>query len=410
MRLPLVALLAASVAVAAPVPKADTSKSWVGKQVVLKANGTAMKVKTTDGDYDLQPVRVLNPVVLAETETTIEIFSGGKVGTLDKADVVRAEDGVEFFTKQIDDKPTADLYLRRASVHKLRGETDDALADCDKAVELSPSSAAFQNRGQLYVAKRDFAAALADFNKGIELEPTNPFGYRSRGQAYLLSKKLDDALADFAKANEIEPDAWTYTEAGRVYAAKKEWAKAAEQYDEAVKLNPKHVSAYLARAVARFEQADDKGGTADLDEAAKLMPNDPGVYVARASAAYRLGKYTDANKELAEALRLNPKHAGALNLRAWVLAVCPDADYRDGAKAVDFATRACEATKWKAAGYLDTLAAAYAEAGKWDEAVKWQTKALEDPDLLANEGKEAKERLKLYQEKKAFREEPKWKR
>jgi tetratricopeptide (TPR) repeat protein len=410
MRLSLLALLTASAALAAPVPKVDTSKSWVGKTVVLKANGTPMKVKTPDGNIELVPVRVINPQVLSETETTIEIAFGGKVGTLDKADVVRADDGVEYFTKQIEEKSSADLYLRRASVRKLRGELDDALADCDKAVELSPSSAAYQNRGQLYLLKKDTTAALADFNRSIEIDPNNAFPYRSRGEANAQARKYADALADFAKANELQPDAWTHGAAGRVYAAQKEWAKAAEQYDASLKLNPKHVPGFLGRAVARFEQADDKGGEADLAEAAKLLPNDPSVYVARASAAYRRGKFADANKELGEALRLNPKHAGALNLRAWVFAVCPDADYRDGAKAVDFATRACEETKWKAAGHLDTLAAAYAESGKWDDAIKWQKKALEDTDLLANEGKEAKERLKLYEEKKAFREEPKWKR
>lgn len=410
MRLSLLALFAASATLAAPVPKVDTSKSWVGKTVILKANGTAMKVKTTDGETELVTVRVLNPLVLAETETTIEIFFAGKTGTLEKADVVRADDGVEYFTKRIEEKPTADLYLRRASVYKLRAEYDDALADCNKAVELSPSSAAFQNRGQLHALKKDYPAAIADYNKAIEIDPKNPFPYRSRGNALELTQKLDDALADYARANELVPDAWTHGVAGRVYAAKKEWAKAAEQYDSSVTLNPKHVPGYLGRAVVRFEQADDKGGEADLDQAAKLMPNDPSVYVARASAAYRRGKYTDSNKELGDALRLNPKHAGALNLRAWVLAVCPDAEYRDGAKAVDFATRACEETKWKSAGYIDTLAAAYAEAGKWDDALKWQKKAMEDADLVKSEGKDAKERLKMYEEKKAFREEPKWKR
>lgn len=410
MRLSLLALFAASAVLAAPVPKVDTSKSWVGKTVILKANGTAMKVKTPDGDTELVPVRVINPQVLSETETTIEIHFAGKTGTLDKADVVRAEDGVEFFTKKIEEKPTADLYLRRASVHKLRNEYDDALADCDKAIELSPSSSSYQNRGQLYAQKKDYPAAIADYNRAIEIDPTNPFPYRSRGQAYEQTRKYDDALADYARANELVPDAWCHGAAGRTFAAKKEWAKAVEQYDQSLKLNAKHVPGYLGRAVARFEQADDKGGEADLAEAAKLMPNDPSVYVARGSAAARRGKYADANKELAEALRLNPKHAGALNLRAWVYATCPDPDYRDGAKAVEFATRACEETKWKTAGYIDTLAAAYAEAGKWEDAIKWQKKAMEDADLPAFEGKDAKERLTLFEEKKAFRDQPKWKR
>ena len=404
------ALLLAAAVGAAPVPKPDPKKAWVGQMVVLKEADTLMKVRTTC-DIEMVPVRVINPVVLSETETTIEIEFGGKTGTLNKDEVVRADaEGEGYFDKRISEKPTADLYLRRASVHKLRGQLDSALADHDKAIELNPSGAAYSNRGQLLSARRDFPAALADFNKAIELNPDDPFPYRGRGHAYEQTKKADEALADYKKANELVPDAWAYSGAGRVLASKKEWAKAVEQYDAAVKLNPKHAPAYLLRATARYETKDDKGGAADLDEAVRLLPADPQVYVTRASALARRGLYADADKDLREALRLNPAHAGALNLRAWTSATCPEAEYRDAERALDAATKACEATKWKAAGHIDTLAAAYAEAGKWEDAVKWQKKALEDAELLASEGADAKARLKLYEAKTAYREPPKWKR
>ncbi len=93
-------------------------------------------------------------------------------------------------------------------------------------------------------------------------------------------------------------------------------------------------------------------------------------------------------------------------------ATCPVAELRDGAKAVENATKACELTNWKDWEYLDTLAAAYAEAGDFDSAIKWQQKAI---DLLPEDEEEPserrakrradfEERLKLYQSGKPYRE------
>jgi hypothetical protein len=87
---------------------------------------------------------------------------------------------------------------------------------------------------------------------------------------------------------------------------------------------------------------------------------------------------------------------------AWLLATGTDVTLRDGEKAVEYATRACEATDWKVAEYLDTLAAAYAEHGDFGHAVGFAKKSL----TLAGKqgGADFEARLKLYQNRTPYRE------
>ena len=107
-------------------------------------------------------------------------------------------------------------------------------------------------------------------------------------------------------------------------------------------------------------------------------------------------------------MRRAPNYSGAANDYAWTLATNPKDSIRDGHKAVEYAKKACHGTDYKYAPSLDTLAAAHAEAGEWEEALKWQTEAVQlaeksNPDDV----KGMKERLALYKEKKPFREIPK---
>ena len=120
---------------------------------------------------------------------------------------------------------------------------------------------------------------------------------------------------------------------------------------------------------------------------------------------FRQGKFVEAAAHCNEAIRLDPGYAESLNNRTMMLAACPEAKYRDGQRAVESATRACELTVWQQPGHLDTLAAAYAEAGDFDAAVAWQTRAI---GFLKDETKQDdyRSRLVLYQAKKPYRASP----
>jgi len=89
---------------------------------------------------------------------------------------------------------------------------------------------------------------------------------------------------------------------------------------------------------------------------------------------------------------------------ASLLAACPDAHVRNGEKAVEYATKACELSEWKTPAYLSTLAAAYAEAGHFDDAVKWQNEYLVS-NSSKDDWEKARQRLSLYEQKKPYHEQ-----
>src|ERR1017187_9166760 len=107
-----------------------------------------------------------------------------------------------------------------------------------------------------------------------------------------------------------------------------------------------------------------------------------------------------------ETLRLNPESLLALNNLAWILATHPEARFRNGPEAVQLAERACELTSYQQTVFVGTLAAACAEAGRFDDAVATAQKACAlasgrgEPGLLQKN----RELLALYQAHQPYRE------
>ncbi len=174
---------------------------------------------------------------------------------------------------------------------------------------------------------------------------------------------------------------------------------------------------YLARGLGQLGQQKYPESiqsflmAAQLDEVSAQSKNEPAymrvggyAHSYAAIANYSIGKTNQAIQEYQKALEINGDLPDALNNLAWLLATSPDPAVRNGPQAVKFAEHACELTEYRQTAMLDTLAAAYAETGRFDEAVATIQKAME---LERQNGKREsfqndEESLQLYQAHKPY--------
>jgi tetratricopeptide (TPR) repeat protein len=358
------------VASVAPVFAED---SWVGQTVVLKsANVKIEQTAKQDEEMAVAALKYDSYQVIAETDKRINVRQDGVEGWFDKNQAVLASEAVDYFTARIQATPSdAGLYVGRAEAWKLKGEIDRAMKDLNEAIRLDPKFVkGFLNRGILWMKQDEYAKAVSDFDEAIRLDPKSAVAFANRGIALTGSMEYRKAILD---------------------------------YDKAVRLDPKSLVALFARGNFRASLSEDGRAIGDYDEIIRLDPKFAPAFLNRGLVFAMMKEYDKAIRDYDEAIRLAPTSEEGYRRKASLLAMCRQEKIRDGKKAVELATRACELSDWKSAFCLDTLAAAYAETGDFAKAIKWQTKALEDPKLLTGDGDEWRRKLQLYKDNNTSR-------
>lgn len=131
-----------------------------------------------------------------------------------------------------------------------------------------------------------------------------------------------------------------------------------------------------AAATEAFQHGDFVGAIRGFDLLISLDDTGPEIHCWRALALYLSGRYREAYDGYSEAIARDPDYARALHQLAYICACCPDADMRDGHKAVDFAKRACDASEWNDWIMISGLAATCAESGDFESAVRFAEMAM----------------------------------
>ncbi len=145
--------------------------------------------------------------------------------------------------------------------------------------------------------------------------------------------------------------------------------EAIAQFREAMKLKPDYGEAYNDLGIALLKKGAAEDAIATWEKALTLQPDSAEIHNNLAVALIQRGRSREAIVHWQKTLQLQPDKTGTLLSLAWVLATSPDASVRDGMKATALARHAHELVGDKNPMLFRVMAAAYAEAGHFSEAI-----------------------------------------
>jgi tetratricopeptide (TPR) repeat protein len=247
------------------------------------------------------------------------------------------------------------------------GRLDEAVTYLSSALRRVPMLAEARiNLGLVFLKQGKLDEAISCFNEVIQHGQASAKVYYNLAIALSGQHKYEDAIKNLAKVLELEPDyPDAHNKMGTLLATTGRIDEAIMQFNEAIRT--------------------------DKDKAK--------LYVNLGRAYQQTGKYDSAIHSWSKAAELRPSDVDILNNLAWLLATVSDTTLQDADRAIELAEHACKITEYKQPSLLDTLAAAYAAGGRFEEAVKTAHRAI---DTAKAQGQEElagriEKRKELYQ-------------
>lgn len=268
-----------------------------------------------------------------------------KGGWLWEKETIPFATAVDELSRRVSSTPTAENYHLRGVALLASKQYDRAITDFSESLRREQKNAgAFNNRGQCHYLKQNYTAAISDFSAALKQDPKNFLAKNNRALAHIAVKDYPAALSDLQAALKQVPE---YPEAlnnrGVVHQKMGKLDDAIRDFTAALKIDPKYTDALGNRAFTHRLKGDFPSAVADLEQA----------------------------------IRLRPQTFEALNDLAWLLSTANSDQARNGAKSLELAKQACAISEYKQWNTLDTLAAACAENGQFDEAKQWLGTAIE---------------------------------
>jgi tetratricopeptide (TPR) repeat protein len=295
-------------------------------------------------------------------------------------DLGRISDALKMYDTALMINPNApDIHENIGLALSKAGRLDEALAQYEEAERLDPNSAELQSFLAVALVTRGKSAdALAHYEEAARLDPENALYQNDLGAALAGAGKRADALPHYARAVWLEGSNARYqNNFATALARNGDLDAALPHYRAAVHADPNFAEAYSnlgALLNARHEFAE---AAAQYSQAIRLQPTNSAIRFNAGLAFLKTGREDEALNQFAEASRLRPDWAEPLNAQAWTLATSSNDKVRNGAGAVALAEKAANLTSHQRPVILNTLAAAYAETGRFDDAVTTVNEAIE---------------------------------
>jgi Tfp pilus assembly protein PilF len=223
---------------------------------------------------------------------------------------------------------------------------------------------------------RQLAAAHSEAETAVRLDVNSAWAHQALGGVLLLQGQLAQANEELHTVLRLDPKRLdAHMALAAVAIAQNHPDEAVKEYQTVLAVQPFNAEAHcwLGQAFSMSGKLDE--AQVQQAEALRLAPAYAEAHHQMAVLLSARHRVQDAISEYQTALKLQPNRPDTLNNLGWILATDPRSEIRQGVQAVDCAYAACTLTHEKSPMMLGTLAAAYAEAGKFDDAVAAGMKA-----------------------------------
>jgi tetratricopeptide (TPR) repeat protein len=327
------------------------------------------------------------------------------------AAVGKTSEAIEHYQRSLQLQPDyADAHANLGNALARLGRTREAIEHYRIAVQVDPANAlAHYNLGSVFASEGNLSEAIEHYQAALRLEPDDVKAHNDLGVALAAIGKIPEATEHYQQVLQRQPDhAEAHTNLGNVLARSGRIREAIEHYQTAVQLDPANALVHYNLGTAFLDEGNLSQAIEQYRKVLRLKADYAAAHYMLGSLLARVGRTKEAIEQYGQLLPSAPHFADAQHNLAWLLATCEPKDGGDAAGAVQLAERACQQDKQDSRDdpqRLDTLAAAYAAAGRFPEAVTTARQAIQLAESAGQTAlaKEIQSRCELYRAGRPYR-------